>query len=371
MTITANPLITCYATENTSNQSIAVNKIVIHETSTTRRTLQPTIVNNHKNPEATIEFIMTHERKGVHGFESENLPDLRLLKAGESLSFKFGSEETLALYNELSLLYNFPNTGSITRKRKQYLLIETTHSADLSEDNLGHLTELLERCKNSKGMAEKLAQLSPEIISNAHKLQILEQKRKGVQQFRAMLLENEASELEWQNFLKEQNWIFGGMHDIQYLSDVVSQPILSGSNVHDEGKKKGDFLTCTGGCARFTSVIEIKKANTLLLQKSIYVQDVYPPSPDLNGGVAQLRNYMRKWQIEGSRTEENKDILEKEHIYTVQPLGILIIGNTSEIKEDRNKRVAFDLFRQNQKDIIIITFDEVLHRAEKLLGIDS
>jgi hypothetical protein len=102
-----------------------------------------------------------------------------------------------------------------------------------------------------------------------------------------------------------------------------------------------------------------------------YRQDVYCPSNDLNGGLAQLRTYLRKWQIEGSRTEENKDLLESAGIYTVQPLGILIVGNLNEIKEDRKKREAFELFRQNQKDVHIITFDEVFARAVQLLGTDT
>ncbi len=183
------------------------------------------------------------------------------------------------------------------------------------------------------------------------------------------MINERCSEQEWQDFFKEQDWILGGIHDIHYLSELSDQPIFSGANFQGQGEKRGDFLACTNGNARFTSIVEIKKATTPLLQSQAYRQDVYTPSSELNGGLAQLRAYLRKWQIEGSRTDENKDILENAGIYTIQPMGILIIGNLNEVKQDRKKREAFEVFRYNQKDVHIVTFDEVFARAEQLLDL--
>ena len=91
----------------------------------------------------------------------------------------------------------------------------------------------------------------------------MEKKRDGIERFKIMLAEK-CSEQEWQNFFKEHNWILGGVHDIQYLSEISDQPIFSGANIQGKGEKRGDFLTCTGGNARFTAIVEIKKASTLL-----------------------------------------------------------------------------------------------------------
>jgi hypothetical protein len=185
-----------------------------------------------------------------------------------------------------------------------------------------------------------------------------------------MMLNEQCSEQEWQDFFQEHSWILGGVHDIHYLSEVSEQPIFSGANFQGRGEKRGDFLACTSGNARFTAIVEIKKAITPLLKSSPYGQDFYCPSNELNGGLAQLRVYLRKWQVEGSRTEENRDLLESARIYTVQPMGILILGNLDEIKEDRKKWEAFEVFRHNQKDVHIVTFDEVFARAERLLNSD-
>lgn len=366
MTHSNEALVREYTTESTSKQSVEVNKVILNETKTTRRTLQSTIVKNPENPDATLRITILNEKKGENGFDVESPPDLRKLKMGECLSCELGSSDTLALYRELSRQYALANAFGIDYGTNQYHVIKTSEFTHLSEDDENGLTQLLESCRRSPGLAKKLAKLSPKLIENAHRYQLLEKKREGIERFKIMLVE-ECSEPEWQSFFKEHNWILGGVHDIHYLSEVADQPIFSGANVYGKGEKRGDFLACTGGSARFTAIVEIKKASTSLL-KGPYRQDVYSPSNELNGGLAQLRAYLRKWQIEGSRTQENQDKLESVGIYTIQPMGILIVGDLKEIKEDRKMREAFELFRQNQKDVHIITFDEVFARAEKLLG---
>jgi hypothetical protein len=358
-----------YTTESTSNQSVEVNKVILNETKTTRRTLQSTIVKNHENPDAAIRITILNEKKGEKGFAIESPPDLRKLKMGECLSCELSSSDTLALYRELSRQYALVNAEGIGNGKNQYLVIKTSESTHLSEDDENGLTQLLESCRQSPGLAEKLAKLSPKLVENAHRYQLLEKKREGIERFKVMLNE-ECSELEWQKFFKEHSWILGGVHDIHYLSEIAEQPIFSGANVYGKGEKRGDFLACTGGSARFTGIVEIKRSSTNLL-RGAYRQDVYCPSNELNGGLAQLRAYLRKWQIEGSRTHENQDLLERVGIYTIQPMGILIVGHLDEIKEDRKMREAFELFRQNQKDVHIITFDEVFGRAKQLLDYDA
>lgn len=357
-----------YATQSTSNQSVEVNKVILNETKNTRRTLQSTIVKNSKDPDAALHIAIIHERKGKNSFESENPPNLSKLKGGEFRSLSLSSRETLALHEELFRQYALARQVGVERGKNQYIVFKITRSTSLSEDNEGELINLLKNCQHSPGLAEKLAKINPELIENAYQIQLLEKKRDGIKRFKRMLTK-QSLEQEWQNFFKEHNWILGGVHDIQYLSDVADRPIFSGADVQGKGEKRGDFLAYTGGNARFTVIVEVKKANTQLL-KSPYRPDVYCPSNDLNGGIAQLRAYLRKWQIEGSRKEENKDLLESAKIFTVQPSGILIIGNLDEIKECRKKREAFELFRQNQKDVHIITFDEVFSRAQALFGLD-
>ncbi len=182
------------------------------------------------------------------------------------------------------------------------------------------------------------------------------------------MLNQDCSELEWENFFDEHDWIFGGINEIQILGKITKQPIVSGSSVFGKGEKKGDFMLNTKGAISFTIPIEIKRADTALLKSKCYREGIFKISSDLNGGVAQLRAYLRKWHLVSSRTDENRDLLEAKGIYTIQPKGILIIGNLKQL-DDRSKKECFELFRQNQKDIHIITYDEVYERMNYLFGV--
>ena len=51
-------------------------------------------------------------------------------------------------------------------------------------------------------------------------------------------------------------------------------------------------------------------------------------------------------------------------VHTVQPRGLLVVGNTAELSEDREKWSSFERFRQNLQNPEIITFDELKERAD-------
>jgi antiviral defense system Shedu protein SduA len=57
-------------------------------------------------------------------------------------------------------------------------------------------------------------------------------------------------------------------------------------------------------------------------------------------------------------------------IYIVQPRGILIAGKLTQFDGDEEKIESFELYKQNQTDIRLLTFDEVYKRAQYLLGIE-
>ncbi len=359
-----------YSSESTSPISSTVSPVVLDETKTTRKILRPTVVKNAKNPEASLSVEIIHERAGKNGYEAIEPPDLRTLKSGESLSLSLSSKETLSLHRELSKLYALSTKFGVKYGKKHYITLELSGDEALSDTDEKNLSQLLKKCRHSPGLAEKLATVNPKLIEAAHHYTLLQKKHEGIARFKVMLNE-QCKEQEWQSFFEEHDWILGGVYEIQFLGKLTGQPTIAGANVFGLSEKKSDFLLCSQGHVRFTAIAEIKKPQTDLLKPTPYRQGVYHPSEELNGGLAQLRTYMRKWQVEGSRTEANKDLLEGQGIYTIQPRGVLIVGRLDQIKESREKRDAFELFRQNQKDVHIVTFDEVYYRAQHLLGIDE
>ncbi|MBI5417206.1 DUF4263 domain-containing protein [Candidatus Poribacteria bacterium] len=69
------------------------------------------------------------------------------------------------------------------------------------------------------------------------------------------------------------------------------------------------------------------------------------------------------WEQKGSTDDQNRDRFENNNIFTTCPKGILVIGRLQELN-DRDKRNTFERFRQSIHGIEILTFDELLKRAQ-------
>ncbi len=65
--------------------------------------------------------------------------------------------------------------------------------------------------------------------------------------------------------------------------------------------------------------------------------------------------------------EDNRDRFENKETYTVTPKGILLIGRLEQIADNRDQRNTFERFRQGVHSVEILTFDELLKRAEFIL----
>jgi hypothetical protein len=106
--------------------------------------------------------------------------------------------------------------------------------------------------------------------------------------------------------------------------------------------------------------------STTLLAAEKYRNKVYRLSDELAGGVSQMQSNCRTWALDGARQEDNQELLTG--IATYQPKGILVIGNTAELASDSQKRATLELFRRNLQNPEIITFDELLARAQYLVS---
>lgn len=350
-----------YLTTSTSKNSANVDSIIIEETTTTRKTLETKIVHHEKNPAACVEITLIHERLHQDDSAPPEIRNLSKLKAGEWTCCNFNSTTTLAIFEELKKIYAIAEKHGVPKGEKKLAVIELQ-----SQQDEATIIKLLKECRNSPEISTQLANQLPDLVNHAQKIINLNKQNDGLARFKVMLKEK-CTEPEWQNFFNEHDWILGGILDVQILGKIQSQPHLKGANVDGFGGKKGDFLLSTKGSAKFSVIVEIKTPRTTLLMDRPYREGIFSPSTDLNGGMAQLRSYLKKWELESSRTEDNRDILEQKGIYTIQPRGVLIIGHLDQVKNDRTKRRDFELFRQNQKDVHIVTFDEVYHRAKFIL----
>ena len=180
-----------------------------------------------------------------------------------------------------------------------------------------------------------------------------------------MLGNSSLRERDWQDFFEENTWIFGYGLRYQVLRVIQAQPNYGGADYSGIGGQRGDFLAATEAETRFTCLVEIKKPSTDLLQHEQYRNGVWGISKELSGAISQIQINCAQWEISDSRTERNRERLG--NIYTVSPKGIVVAGNTSELR-NTDMRNSFERFRRELHSPEIITYDELLERARFIVG---
>lgn len=352
-----------YRSQSTSNQSAKVEDRVISVGTSTRKILKPQLVDNHNDPEACVKISIVHQ-KAVTKNEFQDIESVPLnkYKAGDIGKLHLDSAETKKLFLELSNLYEIHKTKGVPSGTRSIVVGFDDEVIKTDSKRAGLINALL-----SKGHSEEvwmqLVESDPDLATKLSLSRLQQTRVKHLDDFYKLLKMTDATENNWQKFFEKCTWIFGYALNYKFLQNIVSQPSYGGKSVLGQGENKGDILNATSGDSRFTVLIEIKKPTTELLKKEQYRNDCYSPSDELSGGLSQLRINAKRWEIEGSKTEKNKDILEAQNIFTVRPKQILIIGNLSQISS-RSQRESFELFRRGQNDVEILTYDEVYARAQ-------
>jgi hypothetical protein len=162
------------------------------------------------------------------------------------------------------------------------------------------------------------------------------------------------------NFFQKNTWIFGYGLSYQFISLAQSKPHLGGTTISGRGSKLGDFMGLSEAQVKFTVLVEIKRPHSPLVRHKEYRNGVYPPGDDVAGGTAQVQAACRQWQ-ESSHSAGNRDALKEA--FTIQPRGILVVGNLKQLKDDPARIQSFELFRRNLTNPEILTFDELYERA--------
>ena len=168
------------------------------------------------------------------------------------------------------------------------------------------------------------------------------------------------SESYWQGVLAHHSYV---------LSQIFSQPVVVLEREAYVGGKRAanthgnlvDFL-CASVFGRSAILVEIKTPETRLLG-SEYRLGVYPPSRELSGAIQQAAVYKQ------TLTEEARVILQETELRAFDPRPIVIIGTLEEFGENADMYRSFEIFRRQQRDVEVVTFDELFGKVERLIGL--
>lgn len=219
-------------------------------------------------------------------------------------------------------------------------------------------------------------------------------RRAAVEHFRRLLEDDEyfaqtksdlkgsGDEAVWQALFEEHPWILGIGLNHQLLTSWDEdrlETVVAGHSINGVGKRV-DALLRTSGIVRSMVFAEIKTPKAKLLGRQEYRPGAWAPSKDLTGGVSQVHTTVHLATSNigdrlGSKADDGSEI-PNEWTYLFSPRSFLIIGSLDEFINSSgghhsDKIRSFELYRRHISSPEIVTFDELLARAEWIASAPS
>ncbi len=313
-------------------------------------------------------------RKGVDGTLEEIVPtNFNLLHENDGIKIPLDTAAAGKLNEAFTRL-----TELLAQQGVQYginqFTINPSGALVITDENKASIIRGLIEHDLGEEVWEQISTGNPNLASRLAAAQLQEEREKVLAEFMRMLEDENLGEGDWQDFFETHTWIFGYGLRYQILRTVQSQPNYGGTTVTGRGGQRGDFLSTTEANVRFTTLVEIKKPQEGLLGSTQYRNGAWSISSELAGAISQVQINCSTWEIEGSRTDANREAMATDGIYTIKPRGIVVIGNLTEL-DSREKRSSFEQFRNNLANPEIITYDELYERTRYIVqgnvGIDE
>lgn len=163
---------------------------------------------------------------------------------------------------------------------------------------------------------------------------------------------------------------------MRFIEDILDEQSVGITNTQKQGDSHPDFL----GYNDYTVLIEIKTSDTNFFtsQKTVHARaNTWSFTPEFIEGVSQCLSQKCDWSEYSNIKEivkimENGErlILDESEVRTIDPPSIFIIGNKKKElpKKSKNvdiilKRDTLERFTRNNKNITILSFDELYDRA--------
>lgn len=344
--------------------------VIIHETTMTRCIFRADTNDKKLLEGETVSGTIIHQRKRA-GDIWEDISEQKLseLKAGEGVKLHFKSEHIKKFYDGLTKLYALSQKG-VQLGRNEYFVAERDRIIEVPENRQGFVRELLKRDFGTE-VWNQIVSDKPDLATRLSYSRIHEERQNALKEFEFNIQRNE-DEKYWQNFFNSNSWIFGYGLKYVFLDILQREASYGGRNFTGKGDEVGDFLCKTEANVRFTVLVEIKRPDTSLFSMEkgspkYYRNGVCQLSPEFTGAVSQLQVNCSAWERD-SRTQENYEQLMPDKIYTENPKGILIVGNTAQFDRNNDARRTFEEFRTHIHGIDLITFDELLERARFIVA---
>lgn len=352
-------------TVSTSASSADVSDVVLRDGDRRRLIFRATLVRNPRDAAASVRGTLIYQAKRAEDrwvdIDSLNLTHIR---ADEWTKVELKSEEVLKLYTAVSSLYAHMRERGIIYGEQELVsvdkgqvldqvlaLLDGDDSDDLIKAFLGWASD-----QSVIALVGSLRDAESDSLINFNAAITIARMRRFVSTARSAL--TSADEDEWQALLKTESWVVSQIY-AQPVVLIKDQAYVGGKSIHNTGGSVVDYLysnNLTGNVL----LVEIKTPATSLLRS--YRGNVMAPAADLGGGVQQLL------QARYSFEEEFRALVQRsgENLDVVSPRCLLVVGTLTDLSDDTARR-SFELFRNNNREVEVVTFDELIGKAEQLI----
>jgi len=363
---------------STSRSSAECSDIVLRETTTARLVFRPELVENPKEPAAAVHGTFLYQRKGRNDMweDTATIP-LSGLKKGEGYKLELHAGEVLSLFQELAGLYvlhardgiplgvtELVRVDSLVARLaalpREHVLAYLSANRSMGEDLLSTLLSWAADLEDPASFVSRLLSLGPAPLHNLNAAVGLQSLKQALNKLRA----NAGNDDEgfWQQTLTAHSFVLEQV--LSWPTTIVKgKAYVGGKSVLNTGGSIVDFLVrnCLTNNA---ALVEIKTPATKLLGRQ-YREHVYNVSDELSGAVMQILSYRFSLQRDFRSLRDRLG----GGLEAFEPRCVVIIGSTEEIRGDDDKTCAFELFRSLAGSVILITFDELFEKTERLINV--
>jgi hypothetical protein len=204
---------------------------------------------------------------------------------------------------------------------------------------------------------------------SAEEINIILGRRQGVEEYESHMLLNDWSETQWQDYFEREQWVFGYGLDYRVMRQFSREATIGTGGSDNQNRPVIDFLM---SFTDYTVLVEIKKPDTPIFKTSRGGRaGTWEFSGDFVGAVSQILEQKAEWLSYAQAGEHyNKAGTEALVARTRNAKSILVIASHKEFSRAGSPRAAtvmrdtFELFRRENRSIDIVTFDELLERAQ-------
>lgn len=166
------------------------------------------------------------------------------------------------------------------------------------------------------------------------------------------MLSGDLKEPKWQEWFEKNEWVLG----TEFVR-LLDERHIDTANISDFLMEAYDG---------FLDIVEIKRPEgKLKFWAETLDHDNYIPSSDLIKAITQSSIYI--YEVE--REANSVKFLEKvDNVKTIKPRCILIFGRSHNWNDEQ--REAYRILNSNYHNLTIMTYDHVLERAKRIVGIN-